>query len=146
MLLVPGPDGNHIGGRATGIMIPTVLDETTRLLLTVQDLILSGALSGGGDGTMGQVRNEHFNSGMGYTHCPELAGTGSDADYYLTSEERFAQGLVPWAIAEDSAEELLTWDESSDFYKDSDHIKVESKVYVNGCLLWPHGIRLVKGA
>ena len=128
------------------MMVPTVLDETSRLLLTVQDLILAADEQTSGTGKFGTVKNEHYQSGFTYSHCPELAGTGATADYYLISQERIAAGLVPWAIAEDSGEELLTWDESSDFYKDTDHIKVESKIYINGCLLWPHGIRLVKGA
>ena len=57
-----------------------------------------------------------------------------------------ARGLPPWVIAEDATEELLTWDESSDFYRDTKQIKVESDIYINAALLFPHGIRKVKGA
>lgn len=139
MLLVPAPNGEWIGGRASAMLTPTSLDETGRLLLSVQDLIMDGT------GTAG-IRNEHYQSGFNQIHGAELTGSGTTADYYLLSAERIARGLYPWVIAEDSAEEILTWDESSDFYKDSGSVKVESKIYVNAALGYPHAIRLVKGA
>jgi len=147
MLLVPHFDGLELQTRATDVLVPTILDEPARLLLTVQDVILAAASSlDGVSNVMGSVRNEHYNSGFGRIWAPQLTGSDSTADYYLISRETIAMGFMPWVIAEDAAEELLTWDENSEFYKSTNHIKIESKLYANAALLWPHGIRLVKGA
>jgi hypothetical protein len=144
MLLIPGPDGEEIGARATGMLVPTVLEESARLLLTVQDIILRD--SGAKDASAG-VRNEHYQSGFERVWAPQLAGSGSTADYYLFSRETIGRGLPPWVLSEDASEEVRIWDESSDFYKNgSGFIKTESLVYANAALLYPHGIRLVKGA
>jgi len=143
----PGPDGEELGYEADGILFPTILNETAKDLLTVQDLILSGVLAGDGDGTMGTVRNPHFQSGMKMTRGPELTGTDSTASWYLVSHAAIAAGMVPWVLSEDPDEEVVTWDESSDFYKNgTGFIKYESRVRVSVCLLYPHGIRLIAGA
>jgi hypothetical protein len=141
MLSVPHFDGLELGTRATGLLVPTALDEVARLLLTVQDIILEsdGAYGAGG------VRNEHFQSGFKRIWAPQLTGAGSTADFYLFSEETIALGFAPWVIAEDAEEEVLEWDESSDLYKQTGSVRIEYKTYSNAALLWPHGIRLVKG-
>lgn len=147
MLNVPAPNGRVLGSRATGILVPTALDETARLLLTVQDLILGAASTlNGVSNVMAQVKNEHYQSGFQQVWGAELAGTSAAANYYLFSKETIGRGLPPWVIAEDAAEELIVWDEASDFYKDTKHIKIESSVYCNAALLYPHGIQYVKGA
>ncbi len=148
MLLVPGPDGELLNTRATGMLVPVVLDEAARLLLTVQDLILGDKTTGDGGVTnvMGQVRNEHYMSGFEYVTGAQLAGSGATANYYTFSRETFARGLPPWVLAEDAAEEVRVWDENSDFYKNSGFIKTGSYVYCNAALLYPHGIRKVYGA
>jgi hypothetical protein len=74
-----------------------------------------------------------------------LTGSASTADWYLISRDTIAQGYTPWVIAEDGAEEILEWDQSSEHYKNTGFIKTESKLYVSAALLWPHGIRLEKG-
>ena len=146
MLFVPAPNGREVGGFASHVLVPSGLYETARLMLTVQDLILAPDEQGAGpSGKFGTVRNEHFNSGFLSVWAPELPGAGVTADFYLLSQERIARGMVPWVVAEDAAEELLSWDESSDFYKDSGLIKLESKIYCNAVLLYPYAIRRVNG-
>lgn len=148
MLMVPGPDGNELGSSATGMLTPTCLKEQGRLMLTVQDLVLDAMATknsvsnvmGGGN------RNEHFNSGFEQIWAPQLAGTDTTADWYCYSRETIARGLPPWVLAEDPTEEFLSWDENSDHYKNTGFIKIASKLYVGAALLYPHGIRLVKGA
>lgn len=149
MYLIPGPDGEEIGHGPTGMLIPTGLKETARLMLTVQDLILDAKASlnsvsnvmGGGN------RNEHFNSGFEHIWAPQLASSAATSNYYLFSREAIGSGLPPWVLAEDATEEVRVWDENSDFYKNgSGFIKTESLVYCNAALLYPHGIRLVKGS
>jgi len=135
----PGPDGEEMGYEADGMLIPTILNQTAKDLLTVQDLIMDAT------GTAG-IRNPHFNSGMRYTRGSQLAGTGSTANWYLLSHAGIASGLVPWVISEDPNEEVRTWDESSDFYKNgTGFIKLESLVRLSVALLYPHAIRKING-
>ena len=139
MLLVRHFDEQFISEIATAMLIPTVLAEKARLMLTVQDLIMDGT------GTAG-IRSDNYGSGFAYTIAPQLTGTDATADYYLISEGVIAQGFTPWVVSEDGAEEILEWDINSDFYKESGNIKIESKLYISAALLWAQGIRLVKGA
>jgi phage I-like protein len=146
MLSVAGPDGEEMGTSATGILVPTALKEASRLLLTVQDLILNAGTVNGVANAFGQVKNEHYMSGFEYVWGPQLAGSGATANYYLFSRETISRGLPPWVLAEDAAEEVRVWDESSDFYKDSGEIKIGSYLMCAGALLYPHGIRMIYGA
>ena len=41
---------------------------------------------------------------------------------------------------------LRTWDESSDFYKATSKLKVSKHIWAGYGLLFPHAIRLIKGA
>lgn len=142
----PGPDGQELGLEVTHVLVPTCLDEIGYQLMSVQDLILSGSLDGAGGGTMGTVRNPHFNSGLTKVRGPELPGTDSTADWYLLSATAFQMGLFPWVIAENSAEELTIWDETSDYFKDTRRIKVQSGVLLEAAFLYPHAIRKIKGS
>ena len=148
-LLVPHFDGLELQAEVSDLLLPTVLVEPARLLLTVQDLILDAAatLKSVSNAMGGGNRNEHFGSGLGRTWAPQLAGTAATtADWYAVSRAAIAMGFDPWVVAEDAAEEMLTWDQTSEFYKKTGLIKVESKLFTNATLLWPHAIRLVKGA
>jgi hypothetical protein len=142
----PGPDGREIGYEADALLYPTVLHETAKNLLTVQDVILDAASSlNSVSNAMGAVRNPHLNSGMSMHRGPELAGTAVTANWYLLSQAAIATGLYPWVLAEDAAEEVRIWDESSDFYRDTGFLKYESLIYIAAGLLYPHAIRRVDG-
>jgi hypothetical protein len=139
-------DGSELGYEYDLILHPSSLAETARNLLTVQDIILDANSSYKSvSNVMGAVRNPHFNSGMSAIRAGELAGTAVTANYYLVSRAAIAAGLTPWVLAEDAAEEIRNWDETSDFYLNTGNIKVESHVYCNAALLWPHGIRFIAG-
>jgi len=145
---VAGPDGNELSVDYDGVLVPSVLKETTKNLLTIQDFILDAKSTlNSVSNVMGPVKNPHYMSGMDIAVGPELAGTAaSTANYYLLSKAAIARGLVPWVIAEDGAEDLRTFDENSDFFKESGEIKVVSHIYINAALLYPHAIRYVKGS
>lgn len=146
---VASPSGREFGHRYDQILTPTIMEETARNLLSVQDVLLDAKASlNGVANAFGGVKNPHYNSGTTYTGAPELAGTSATAsDYYLVSRAAVARGLYPWIIAEDAAEEVILWDETSDFYKNGEHdIKYESVIYVNAALLFPQSIRKVKGS
>jgi phage major head subunit gpT-like protein len=142
----PGPDGEELGLECTHILVPTSLDDEAYNLLSVQDLILSGVLANDGDGTMGQVRNPHFKSGLNKIRAPELTGTDTTANWYLISATAAGMGLFPWVISEDSSDEMVEWNESSDFYKNTNNIKIESKILLEAAFLFPQSIRKIKGA
>lgn len=142
---VAAPDGRELGIKYDGILYPSSLEQTAEDLLKIQDLIRQGGTVDGTNG-VAQIRNPHFGSGMEQTRAPELAGTDLTADYYLYSRQAIARGLVPWVIAEDPTEDFRQWDENSDFFKATGHIKVESHVFLNAVLLYPHAIRKIKGA
>lgn len=146
-LQVAAPDGRELGVTYDGILYPSSLEQTAYNLLKVQDLILDAATTKNGvSNVMAATRNPHFNSGLEMTRAQDLAGTDTTANYYLYAREAIARGLVPWVIAEDPTEEIRQFDESSDFYKTTGFIKYESHVFLNAALLYPHAIRLVKGA
>ena len=146
MVLVPAFDGRAMNSEASGLLIPLRLKEPSRLLLTVQDLILAADVQTSGSGKMGQVRNEHFGSGLERTVGAELAGTSVAANYYLYDLVLISKGLPPWVISEDAQERLTIWDENSDFCKDTKQIKIESSLFINALLMFPHGIRYIKGS
>lgn len=144
---VAAPDGNELGCEYDGLLIPSSLSETAKNLLQIQDFILDAKASlNSVNNVMGPVKNPHFQSGMDITRGPELAGTDTTANYYLFSRQAIARGLFPWVISEDAAEDLRQFDESSDFYKNTGHIKVVSHIYTNAALLFPHALRYVKGS
>lgn len=143
---VADPTGHEFGYEYDTILAPSSLNEVAKNLLTVQDLILDAASSlNSVSNAFAATKNPHFMSGMEIVRGPDLAGTDTTADYYLVSRAGIAAGLFPWVISEDSAEDLRTWDESSDFYKDSGLIKVTSHIYCAAVLLFPHAIRKVSG-
>jgi len=135
----PGLDGEEMGFECDALLFPTILNETSRNLLTVQDLILDDT------GTSG-VRNPHYQSGMEMVRAPELTGTAVTANWYLFSRAAIGTGLDPWVVAEDAQEEVVVWDESSDFYKNgTGFIKYESRIRVGALLVYPHAMRRVDG-
>lgn len=134
----PGPDGEEMGYEADGLLYPTILHQTAKNMLTVQDLILEGAATA-------PTRNPHYMTGLEMVRAPELTGTATTANWYLFSRAAIAAGLVPWVVSEDPTEEVRIWDESSDFYKGSGMIKYESHVLVSCVLVYPHAIRRVDG-
>ena len=143
-LNVAAPDGRELGILFDGILYPSSLEQTVYNLLKVQDLIPQEAATAGRASTT--VRNPHFQSGLDMKRAQDLSGSDTTADWYLFSREGIARGMPPWIIAEDPTEELRLWDENSDFFKASGHIKVESHAFLNAVLAFPHCIRLVKGS
>lgn len=143
---VADPTGHEFGYEYDCLLVPSSLNEVAKNLITVQDVILQAAATENGvNNVFAGTRNPHFQSGMEIVRGPDLAGTSTTADYYLLSRAGISAGLFPWVISEDAAEDLRTWDESSDFYKDSGMIKVTSHIFCAAVLLFPHAIRKVSG-
>lgn len=142
---VADPAGYEFGFEYDTMVVPSSLNEVAKNLITVQDLIIEAGTVNGVANAFAATKNPHFQSGMEVLRAPDLAGTDTTADWYLISRAALSQGLFPWLISEDAAEDLRTWDESSDFTKDTGEIKVSSHIYANAALLFPHGIRKVSG-
>jgi hypothetical protein len=137
-LIVPHFDGLLLGGMADGILYPASLASTADDLLNNQAFISSSNAA---------LTNVHYKSGLQEVMGQELAGSDTTANWYLLNKQIIAQGFVPWVVAEDSSEEVLNWDENSEFYKNgAGFIKTERKLLINAVLVWPHGIRLVTGS
>jgi hypothetical protein len=148
VMLVPHFDGVHMAMMADEMLIPTISSESARLLIDVKDVVLRGELgTAGAGGPMGPETNEHKDSGMGRIVAPQLAGTdATNANWYLVSRGIIAEGFVPWVLAEDPQEEIREWDQSSDYYKDTGEIKVQSHLGLSAVLLWWQAIRKVLGS
>lgn len=139
MLFVPHFDGLVLGTECSSLLLPTSLQGPARR-------VFDQPFATDGETSSVQIANVHYQSSLRRVHAPQLSGSDATADYYLLSEGTIAEGFFPWVIVEDAEDEIITWDESSDFYKQTNMIKIEEKTYINAALAWPHGIRLVKGA
>ena len=140
MLYVPHFDGELLGTEGDALLLPTSLVGVARRMFDQQ------AFRSDGETSSVQLSNEFYGRPMAREHASQLAGTDATADYYILSTGTIAQGFEPWVVAEDAADEILIWDESSDFYKDTHMIKVEEVTMLNVALAWPHGIHYVKGS
>jgi hypothetical protein len=138
-LIVPHFDGLLLNaGMADGILYPASLASTVDDLLNNQAFISSSNAA---------LTNVHYKSGLNQVMGAHLAGSDTTANWYLFNRNAIAQGFVPWVVAEDSSEEVLNWDENSEFYKNgAGFIKTERKLLINAVLVWPHAVRLVVGS
>ncbi len=100
---------------------------------------LSQALINGGDSNplVGKIKP---------VHVPDL--TDPD-DWYLVDTTQFAKGVQPMIAAnyrDVGSLGLRQWDESSDFFKDTGKLKMSAHIWYGFKLIFPHAIRLIKGA
>lgn len=132
-------NGRKINVNPDTIAVPTAKYQPLVNYLA-QAMILDGT------GTSG-VTNPYVGK-FNVVHMPELTDAN---DWYLMDSKLIAQGLPPWItlrwqVPTGTALALRTWDESSDFFKDTGEIKVSAHVWYGTSLGFPHGIRKVKGA
>lgn len=79
-------------------------------------------------------------------HVPDLTDAN---DWYLVDTTQFAKGVDPMIAAQYrdvGSLGLRTWDESSDFFKDTGKLKVSAHIWYGFKLVFPHAIRKVVGA
>jgi hypothetical protein len=133
-------NAEKLGAEPDTILVPTALYEPARFLLA-QNLILQDSTGSAG------VTNPYA-SKFNLVHVPELTDVN---DWYLVDSKLLASsGLPPWISLRytppNPALELKHWDESSDFFKDTNKIKVSSNIWRADALAFPHAIRKVTGA
>lgn len=131
-------NGEKIGADPDTIVVPTAKYEPLRVKLSQAMILQTGGAAATSNPYMGK-----FN----VVHAPEL--TDVDDWYLIDSKLMGAQGVPPWLSAKflpPADLGLRYFDESSDFFKDSGKLKVSSHLWYGFKLIFPHAIRLVKGA
>lgn len=139
---VKDENGDKLDVNPNVIMLPTAKFDIVNALLLQQNVtVASGTGSpGGGTATMSNPL-----MGLRAVHNPFL----TDANDWYLIDTNLVRQLPPWAAMRFAAPDTLglrTWDESSDFFKDTGKIKVSSHIWYGFGLVFPHAIRLVTGA
>lgn len=132
-------NGEKIGADPDTIIVPTAKYEPLKTLLA-QGLVLN-------NGSATAPTNNPYVGKFNVVHAPELTDVN---DWYLVDSKLLsAQGVPAWLAAKYQAPSdlgLRYWDESSDYFKDTGKIKVSSHVWYGFKLVFPHAIRLIRGA
>lgn len=128
---VRGPNGKKLGLSPTAIYVPTEKHAAVDAFLSKQFLS-----SGESNAMFGKLRA---------VELPELTDTN---DWYLVDEAAMSRlaPMVAMKYSPGNGLELRSFDESSDFFKQTSKIKVSRHVWYGFSLLFPHAIRKVAGA
>lgn len=128
---VRGPNGKKLGLQPTAIYVPTEKHAAVDSFLAKQFLA-----SGESNSMFGKLRA---------VELPELTDTN---DWYLVDEAAMARlaPMVAMKYSPGNGLELRSFDESSDFFKQTSKIRVSRHVWYGFSLLFPHAIRKIAGA
>ena len=131
MMGVKDENGDKLGVSPTHILLPTEKFMPVSWLLS-QNFLATG-------------ETNPLAGKLIPVHCPELTDAN---DWYLLDANlaKQAPGWVAMRYRPSQSLGLRSWDESSDFYKDTGKVKVAAHIWYGTSLLFPHAIRLVKGA
>jgi len=128
-------NGDRLGASADTILVGSPKAEPLKALLK-QAMIADGSVS---------VSNPYMN---GFTVI-EVKEFGDANDWYLVDSKLIAQGLAPWISLRQtvpSSLALRVFDESSDFFKKTGRLRIESHIWYGFALGLPQAIRKVVGA
>lgn len=132
MRAVKDENGDKLGVEPDEIWLPTEKFQV------VSDLLSQAFLASGESNPMlGKLKP---------VHVPDLTDVN---DWYLVDSKQIAMGFDPMVAAKFLPADTLGlrfWDESSDFFKDTGKIKVSQHIWTGFRLVFPHAIRLVRGA
>lgn len=125
-------NGDKLGVEPNEIWLPTEKFQA------VSDLLNQALISGGESNPIaGKIKP---------VHIPDLTDAN---DWYLVDTTQFSKGVEPMVAAQYrdvGSLGLRTWDESSDFFKDTGKLKVSAHIWYGFKLVFPHAIRQVVGA
>jgi hypothetical protein len=125
-------NGDKLGIEPNEIWLPTPKFQT------VSDKLNQAFLSTGeSNPLLGKIKP---------VHVPDLIDVN---DWYLVDTTQFAKGVEPMIATnyrDVGSLGLRTWDESSDFFKETGKLKVSAHIWYGFKLVFPHAIRLIKGA
>jgi phage major head subunit gpT-like protein len=137
---VKDENGKKLGVEPDTILLPTEKFQKVVNVLK-QDLIASTATPGAGTTT---IKNPLIGM-LNVVHVPQFTDVN---DFFLVDSKLVSQ-LPPWAAlryAPPTTLGLRTWDESSDYFKDTGNLKVSSHIWYGFAMVFPHAIRKVAGA
>lgn len=140
MMKVPDENGFILGVMPDTLLVPIDQYEATKNLLA-QQMILAAATTATSNGAVNNPYLGRFN----VIPCKELTNT---LDWYMLDSKMIAQGLKPWVSLRQTVPASLalrSFDESSDFFKNTGDIKMSSHVWYGFALAFPHAIRRVTG-
>jgi hypothetical protein len=125
-------NGDKMGIEPNEIWLPTPKFQT------VSDLLNQAFLATGESNPLqGKIKP---------VHVPDLTDVN---DWYLVDTTQFSKGVQPMIAAnyrDVGSLGLRTWDESSDFFKDTGKLKMSAHIWYGFKLVFPHAIRRVVGA
>lgn len=132
MMGVLDVNGEKLEVQPTAIWVPTAKYQGTVNLLS-QNMINNGETNP----LAGKLK---------VVHVPQL--TDAD-DWYLVDENLMARGFDPMIAMNEQVDASLglrTYDQNTDFFRDTGKIKVSKHVWYGFGYALPHAIRLIKGA
>lgn len=132
MMGVLDVNGDKLEVMPTAVWVPTAKYQGTVNLLS-QNMINNGETNP----LAGKLK---------VVHVPQL--TDPD-DWYLVDENLMARGFDPMIAMNEQVDPALglrTYDQSTDFFRDTGKIKVSKHIWYGFGYALPHAIRLVKGA
>lgn len=141
MRQVKDENGNRLGVDPDTIIVPVEKYEGLKNLLA-QNLILGAATSATSNGTVNNPYMGRFNVVV----AKELTDVN---DWYLLDSKLISGGLSPWISLRQTVPgslSLRTYDESSDYFKNTGNIKMSSHIWYGFGLALPHAIRKIVGA
>ncbi len=141
MQLVKDENGDKLGVKPDTILVPVEKYEKLNNLLSM-NMIRDYTVAGGSAGA--SVSNPYVGR-WNVIAIPEFTDVN---DWYLV-DSKLAKELSPWIIMRETVPPSLamrTFDESSDFFKKSGKLRVESHIWYGSALGFPHAIRKVVGA
>lgn len=125
-------NGDKMGIEPNEIWLPTGKFQGT------SDLLNAALINGGETNTMaGKLKP---------VHVPDLVDVN---DWYLVDTTQFAKGVQPMIAVnyrDVGSLGLRSWDESSDFFKDTGKLKMSAHIWYGFKLVFPHAIRRIVGA
>jgi hypothetical protein len=143
-------NGQLLGFDPDTIVVPNDYFEPLRIGLANARMLQFVADVGGASNAIGAAALENpYKGRFNIVPAKEFTqSSGSTADWYLIDSKLLRAGIMPWVIMRqtvDTALALRTWDESSDYFKDTGRLKVSSHIWYGFALALPHAIRRIKG-
>lgn len=131
-------NGKKMPVNPTIIMVPTQKASALEFVLSQNLIVIPGASAGSTNPYVAKFK---------VVENPQLTDVN---DWYLIDPALMKkQGVPPWIAAKFQPPDTLglrTWDENSDFFKETGKIKKGSHIWYGFKLLFPHAIRKVVGA
>lgn len=127
---MPGPNGETMGLTLTHVLVPSALARKFREYL--ESDVMYNAMLAGSSNTNFLSKNLYANA-VTPVYCPEL----KDADivYWIASG-----GPKPWIVQDGGTPEEITYDTSSDFYKDTGFLARKYVLRMGVAAALPHAI------